>query len=66
MVIVKQAVLLALDHRISKPSQKIHSSDIFLDLLPNTVAGPHRHFTDFSIESLWTPIQYYVIVKCIF
>ena len=44
-VIVKQAVLLALNHRAAKPSQDFHPSGIFLALLLITVAGPRRHYT---------------------
>jgi hypothetical protein len=55
-VIVIQAVLLALDHCASKPSQNNSFQWHLLELLPITVAGPRRHCTDFSIMSLRTPV----------
>ncbi len=45
MVIIEQAVLLALDHRALKPSQNNMFQWHILSLLPITVAGPRRYFT---------------------
>ena len=43
--IFRQAVLLALDHSLPKPSQDSYPSGITLSSLPITVAGPRRTST---------------------
>ncbi|MBU2700322.1 hypothetical protein Ga0466249_001414 [Sporomusaceae bacterium BoRhaA] len=55
-VIVVQAVLLALDHGLLKPSQDKLSQWYFLSSLPITVAGPRRYYTGFSIKPLRVPV----------
>ena len=50
-MIVKQAVLLAPGHRAFRPSQSFRSSDINLNLLADTVAGPRRQLHRSSLLS---------------
>jgi hypothetical protein len=63
-VIGVQAVLLALDHNASKPSQNDSFQWSILDLLPITVAGPRRFFTDFSIKPLRAPVPIFCFSFC--
>ncbi len=46
MVIARQAVLLALDHSYSKPSQNTLFQWYILEELLITVAGPRRYYTE--------------------